>query len=238
MPRILLVDDDETVRDVVGHYLRAATYEVVEQGDGIDALLAATSEQFDLIILDLMLPGLNGIDLYQRLRAEHIETPIIMLTAKTDEQDRILGLEMGADDYISKPFSPRELVLRVQMVLRRTSQQDPAHVLLDEGCSDNTGKLCDGELCIDFNARKAYRNDRILNLTLREFDLLSFMMSHPNRVFTRDELMEAVWGWEFGDPSTVTVHVRRVRSKIEKHINDPKHLITVWGRGYRWDSAS
>lgn len=223
---ILLVDDDSTVRDVVRNYLLASNYQVFEAADGQTALDTLQRHTIDLLILDLMLPIIDGLEVFRRLRAQGYTTPTIMLTAKTDEHDRILGLEMGADDYVSKPFSPRELVLRVQTVLRHQRQQETQPSL-----------LCDGSLMVDVAARRATRDGKPLNLTLREFDLLCYFMSHPNQLFTRDELMTAVWGWEFGDPSTVTVHVRRLRSKIELDEAHPHHLITVWGRGYRWDRS-
>ena len=220
--RILLVDDDPTVRGVVSDYLRAAGHDVTEVGDGPTALQRGVEQ--DLIILDLMLPGIDGLEVFRRLRAGGVQAPVIMLTAKAAEADRVLGLELGADDYLAKPFSPRELVLRVAAVLRRNQPTPPGREI-----------LTDGDLSLDLTAQKVTRDGVLLMLTIREFDLLVHLVSHPDQVFSRDELMRAVWGWEVGDASTVTVHVRRLRGKVEPDPQHPTRLVTVWGRGYRWE---
>ncbi|RJQ71983.1 DNA-binding response regulator [Pseudonocardiaceae bacterium YIM PH 21723] len=229
MTRVLVVDDDLTVRDVVRRYLERAGYQVALAGDGESALRLAETTRPDLVILDLMLPGIDGLEVCRRLRADSA-VPIVMLTALGEEQDRIVGLELGADDYVTKPFSPRELVLRVQSVLRRitaagTQPADPSLV-------------ADGDLILEPGARKATLGGEVLQLTSREFELLVFLMSHPGVVFTRDDLLTKVWGWDFGDQSTVTVHVRRLREKIESNPAQPKRIATVWGVGYRYDSAA
>ncbi|GJF31679.1 DNA-binding response regulator [Kitasatospora sp. NE20-6] len=225
--RILVVDDDPTVAEVVTGYLRRAGYDVDRAADGHQAL-AAAARRPDLVVLDLMLPGIDGLEVCRRLRAtEHgAALPVVMLTAKGDEADRILGLELGADDYVTKPFSPRELVLRVQSVLRRAGAAAPA-----------AGTVVRGDLTLDPQARRAYRGGRELTLTLREFDLLTFFLRNPGAAFGREELMQRVWGWEFGDLSTVTVHVRRLREKIEDDPAAPRLISTVWGVGYRFDPA-
>lgn len=220
--RILLVDDDPTVRGVVSDYLRAAGHDVTEVGDGPTALQRGVEQ--DLIILDLMLPGIDGLEVFRRLRAGGVQAPVIMLTAKAAEADRVLGLELGADDYLAKPFSPRELVLRVAAVLCRNQPTPPGREI-----------LTDGDLSLDLTAQKVTRDGVPLTLTIREFDLLVHLVSHPDQVFSRDELMRAVWGWEVGDASTVTVHVRRLRGKVEPDPQHPTRLVTVWGRGYRWE---
>lgn len=223
---ILVVDDDPTVADVVVRYLEHAGYDVRQVADGPSALTAAASQSFDLIVLDVMLPGLDGLEVCRRLRLSSAVS-IIMLTAKGDETDRIVGLEVGADDYLSKPFSPRELLLRIQSVLRRSaggvSRPEPVAV------------RC-GSLVVDVAARQAERDGRPLHLTVREFDLLAFFVAHPRQAFDRAELLERVWGWTFGDHSTVTVHVRRLREKIEEDPTVPTRLVTLWGVGYRWDA--
>lgn len=225
MARILIVDDDSTVRQVVADYLRAAGYDVTEASDGPSGLATLTSG-VELAVLDVMLPGFDGLELFRRARAAGVDTPVIMLTAKGSETDRILGLESGADDYLAKPFSPRELVLRVQAVLRR-------------GAPDGGPRtVTDGDLVVDLGARKVCLAGRRLELTLREFDLLAHLVTHPDTVISRDALMAAVWGWEYGDASTVTVHVRRLREKIEPDPSRPSRLVTVWGRGYRWEPAA
>lgn len=225
MSRILIVDDDSTVRQVVADYLRAAGHEVTEASDGPSGLAALTSG-VDLAVLDLMLPGFDGLELFRRARAAGVDTPVIVLTAKGSETDRILGLESGADDYLAKPFSPRELVLRVQAVLRRGAPVGGPRTVTD------------GDLVVDLGARKVCLAGRRLELTLREFDLLAHLVTHPDTVISRDELMAAVWGWEYGDASTVTVHVRRLREKIEPDPSQPRRIVTVWGHGYRWEPTA
>jgi DNA-binding response OmpR family regulator len=227
--RVLVVDDDPTVSDVVRRYLERAGYAVVHAVDGPAALTEFERECPDLVVLDLMLPGMDGLEVCRRLRAVAARMPVIMLTALGEESDRVLGLQLGADDYITKPFSPRELVLRVQSVLRRAGAAEPA--------ADHLRPLHDGDLVIDPSRRVATRDGAELALTVREFDLLVHLMSHPGRAFRRSEMLESVWGWTFGDHSTVTVHVRRLREKIELDPANPRRIVTVWGVGYRYERA-
>jgi DNA-binding response OmpR family regulator len=228
--RVLVVDDDPTVSDVVRLYLERAGFEVALAADGITALSAYGRDQPDLVVLDLMLPGIDGLEVCRRLRASSSTVPIIMLTALGEEADRVLGLQLGADDYVTKPFSPRELVLRVQSVLRRSIGAEAAAVTPDQ-------PLVDGDLVVDPARRVAMLGGAELALTVREFDLLAFFMMHPGRAFRRTELLESVWGWTFGDHSTVTVHVRRLREKIEPDPANPQRIVTVWGVGYRFEPA-
>jgi DNA-binding response OmpR family regulator len=223
--RVLVVDDDQTVSDVVCRYLRHAGYQVGHAADGATALAAVAATAPDLVVLDLMLPQIDGLEVCRQLRARPDSLPIIMLTALGDEVDRLVGLQMGADDYVTKPFSPRELVLRVASVLRRSAAPvvRPPQVLVD------------ADLVVETGARVARLAGRPLSLTVREFDLLSWLMRHPSRAFTRDQLLEEVWGWSFGDSSTVTVHVRRLREKIESDPASPRRIVTVWGVGYRYE---
>uniref|UniRef100_UPI000E6C5C3C response regulator n=1 Tax=Thermomonospora amylolytica TaxID=1411117 RepID=UPI000E6C5C3C len=225
--RILVVDDDPTVADVVMRYLVRDGHRVRCVADGREALAAARAEPPDLVVLDLMLPGMNGLEVCRRLREESA-VPIVMLTALGEETDRLVGLESGADDYVTKPFSPRELALRVRSVLRRV-RGGPAPAGRDGGL------LADGDLVVDLDAHEARLGGALLSLTAREFDLLAFLMRHPRRAFTRDELLEQVWGWSFGDSSTVTVHVRRLREKVERDSTAPRRIVTVWGVGYRYE---
>ncbi|AXK36794.1 DNA-binding response regulator [Streptomyces armeniacus] len=221
--RILVVDDDPTVTEVVAGYLDRAGFTVDRAGDGPGALERAEAAPPDLVVLDLMLPGLDGLQVCRRLRARG-PVPVVMLTARGDEEDRILGLEIGADDYVTKPFSPRELVLRIESVLRRA------------GASAADGPLLHGGgITLDPGARTVADARGPLALTLREFDLLAHFLRHPGHAFSREELMSAVWGWDFGDLSTVTVHVRRLRHKIEADPARPRMINTVWGVGYRFD---
>jgi DNA-binding response OmpR family regulator len=225
--RVLVVEDDLTVAEVVSTYLKRDGFEVEHVTDGQDALDAAARNWPDLVVLDLMLPGIDGLEVCRRLRATG-EVPVIMLTALGSENDRVVGLEVGADDYVTKPFSPRELTLRVKSVLRRaggTPTPVPGAPTLLEA----------GPIRMDVTAHRVTLHGEPLALTTREFDLLAHLLAHPGEAFTREALMRTVWGWEFGDQSTVTVHVRRLREKIEVDPADPKLLVTVWGVGYRFD---
>ena len=221
--RVLVVDDDPTVAEVVSEYLHSAGFVVDRVADGFAAIEAEARISPDLIVLDRMLPGIDGIEACRRIRLTS-STPIILLTALGSEEERIRGFEAGADDYLTKPFSPRELVLRVQSVLRRSLADYAPEPALDRG-----------PFHIDPAARVAKMSGRLLALTVREFDLLSFLVKHPNQAFSREELLTAVWGWTYGDLSTVTVHVRRLREKIEPDPTKPTLLTTVWGVGYRLD---
>ena len=222
MPEVLVVDDDDTVASVVVNYLERAGHETRRVGDGQAALDAVASDPPDLMVLDLMLPEVDGLEVCRRVRKTLPALPIIMLTALGEAEDRIAGLEVGADDYVTKPFSPRELVLRIDSVLRRAAMlPQPSAVLVA------------GSLRVDSAARRATRDGAELALTVRELDLLVFLMAHPGIAFNREQLMHEVWGWTFGDQSTVTVHVRRLREKIEDDPTNPKLIQTVWGIGYR-----
>ncbi len=223
--RVLVVDDDPMVSDVVRRYLERDGFTVGLAADGPAALRAFGLEKPDLVVLDLMLPGLDGLEVCRRMRAVAPDLPVVMLTALGEESDRVLGLEIGADDYVTKPFSPRELVLRIRSVLRRTTPPAPAAA----------ETLVDGDLAVDVARRIVRLGGREIALTVREFDLLVFLMRHPGRVFRRAELLEQVWGWTFGDQSTVTVHMRRLREKIEDDPAEPKRILTVWGVGYRYE---
>ncbi|MEV6792896.1 response regulator transcription factor [Streptomyces sp. NPDC051320] len=226
-PRVLVVDDDPTVSEVVTGYLDRAGYAVDRAADGPAALECAARCRPDLVVLDLMLPGMDGLEVCRALR-DTGPVPVIMLTARGDEDDRILGLEIGADDYVTKPFSPRELVLRVESVLRRSAVSD-----------DRPGpQLRAAGITVDPAARRATKDGRELALTLREFDLLTYLVEHPGQACSRERLMHEVWGWEFGDLSTVTVHVRRLRGKVEDDPAVPTLIQTVWGVGYRFDAVS
>jgi two-component system response regulator ResD len=232
MARVLVVDDDLVVAEVVVDYLRHAGMEPRHAADGPTALSLAEEWRPDLVVLDLMLPGIDGLEVCRRLRKawdDQVPLPVIMLSALGEENDRVLGLETGADDYIAKPFSPRELALRVEAVLRRTNAAET-------GALPPQRPLRSGRIEVDVAARRARRDGRELVLTVREFDLLAFFVSHPGQAFTRAELMKRVWGWSYGDQSTVTVHVRRLRDKIEDESASPVLLRTVRGTGYCWQA--
>jgi two-component system response regulator ResD len=223
MSTILVVDDEPIVRDVVVRYLRRDGYRTREAATGDEAREILEAEMPELVVLDVMLPGTDGLELCRWIRARS-DLPVIMLTARGGETDRIVGLELGADDYVTKPFSPRELAVRVRNVLRRS------RALADEG-----ERITFGPFEIDCSARELRRDATLLSLTAKEFDLLWFLASHPRRVFSRDQLMDGVWGYTTAlDTGTVTVHVRRLRQKIESDPSRPRFLETVWGVGYRF----
>ena len=227
MARILLVEDDATVREAVAAYLGRAGHDVDAVADGTAALTRFVAESPDLVLLDLMLPGLGGLEVCRRMRSMRHDVPVVMVTAKGQEHERVQGLQHGADDYVTKPFSLRELELRVRSVLRRASAPPPEVVDV----------LRDGDLAIDLGARTVTRGGEPLALTARELDLLAWLVQHPGIVWNRDDLIRRVWGWEVGDASTVTVHVRRLREKVEVDPSAPVRLSTVFGRGYRWDAT-
>jgi DNA-binding response OmpR family regulator len=224
--RIMVVDDDATLNDVVGRYLTRDGHQVECHADGFSALGRIEAEPPDLIVLDLMLPGIDGLEVCRRIRQQW-PIPVIMLTALGEETNRVVGFETGADDYVTKPFSPRELTLRVRSVLRRARGGGLGMPSL--------GVLCDGDLAVDLSAHEAKLGQALLALTAREYDLLVFLMRHQRRVFTREQLLEEVWNWSFGDTSTVTVHVRRLREKLEQDPTLPQRIVTVWGVGYRYE---
>ncbi len=225
--RIMVVDDDRTLADVVGRYLIRDGHRVECVHDGQAALARIEAEPPDLVVLDLMLPSVGGLEVCRRLRSRW-PIPVVMLTALGDEIDKIVGFEAGADDYMTKPFSPRELALRVRSVLRRARggglQGAPSQ-----------GVVADGDLQVDLGAHEASIGSQLLALTSREYDLLVFLMRHPRQAFTRDQLLHQVWNWSFGDTSTVTVHVRRLREKLETDPTLPRRIVTVWGVGYRYE---
>jgi DNA-binding response OmpR family regulator len=222
--RVLVVDDDPTVAEVVTRYLEREGFDVEAIGDGVAAVDRALADLPALVVLDLMLPGLDGLEVCRRLR-EAAPIPVIMLTARGEEEDRVIGLELGADDYLAKPFSPRELTARVKSVLRRAAEPFPPA----------SGRLVFDDLEIDLGAREARMHGSVVALTAREFELLAFLARFPRRAFRREELLERVWGFTYGDTATVTVHIRRLREKLEADPSEPRHLVTVWGVGYRLD---
>ena len=225
--KVLIVDDEPNIREVVGLYLRRDGHEVVSAADGEEALSMFSSAVPDLVVLDLMLPKVGGLEVCRRMRAER-RVPLIMLTARGEEEERIVGLSLGADDYVVKPFSPRELAARVAAVLRRV-----------EGSSGDANQkvLSFDGLRIDPNTREVLVRGEPAMLTAREFDLLHHLAASPGKVYTRDQLMELVWGYTFSaDTSTVTVHMRRLREKVEPDPARPRYLQTVWGVGYKFSA--
>jgi DNA-binding response OmpR family regulator len=223
MTTVLVVDDEPTIREIVAGYLERDGYRTLEAADGNRARELLERDPPDLVVLDVMLPGTDGLELCRWIRSRS-RLPVIMLTARGEESDRIVGLELGADDYVTKPFSPRELAARVRTVLRRAEPE----AVSEERLSFNG-------LVIDSATREVTKNGTPLRLTAREFDFLWFVASHPCRVFSREQIMRRVWGYSSAlDTGTVTVHVRRLREKIEDQPSRPRHLETVWGVGYRF----
>jgi DNA-binding response OmpR family regulator len=219
---VLVVDDDPIVLDVVVRYLERDGFRTLTAADGDAARAMLERERPSLVVLDVMLPGIDGLSLCRWIRANS-DLPVILLTARGEEADRIVGLELGADDYVTKPFSPRELATRVRTVLRRTTSPPP-----------RAEQLKIGELALNAATREVHRNGKLLKLTVKEFDLLWFLASHPNHVFSRDQLMDRIWGYAAAfDTGTITVHIRRLREKIEHEPSRPQLLETVWGVGYR-----
>ena len=225
-PRVLIIEDDPNVSEVVTRYLEREGYRVESAADGSAGLEMALAAPPDLVVLDLMLPSMGGLDVCRRLR-EAAPVPVIMLTARGEEADRITGLELGADDYVAKPFSPRELTARVRAVLRRASGT--------LGPTSGPDVLRADDLELDTVAHEARLRGELISLTAKEFDLLAHLMRHPRRAFRREELLAEVWGFAYGDTSTVTVHVRRLREKIEPDPSEPRRVVTVWGIGYRFE---
>jgi DNA-binding response OmpR family regulator len=223
--RVLLVDDEPMVREVLARYLEHDGYDVVTADDGVQALDRFGEHHPDLVLLDLMLPRIDGLEVFRRMRAIG-DVPVIMITARGQEVDRIVGLDLGADDYVAKPFSPREVVSRVRAVLRRAAPPD----------DDGPTVLVAGDLEIDVERREVRKSGVPVRLTRKEFDLLAHMAARPGVTLSRTQLLEDVWdfAWD-GDSSTVTVHIRRLREKIEDRPSDPARLITVWGVGYRFE---
>jgi DNA-binding response OmpR family regulator len=227
-PRVLVVEDDSTVSEVVTRYLEREGFVVESAYDGQTALERALAEPPELVVLDLMIPGPDGFEVLRRLRADApAPVPVIILTARGEEADCVSGLEVGADDYVTKPFSPRELTARVKAVLRRAGSPTTA--------AGGPAVLRAGDLVVDTAARQVHVAGRPAALTAREFDLLVHLMRHPRQAFRREELLEQVWGFTYGDTSTVTVHVRRLRDKVEPDRAQPRHICTVWGVGYRFE---
>ncbi len=226
MTHIVIVEDEPSISDVVSLYLKRAGFEVTTFSDGLAAFEHFSNNLPDLVILDVMLPGMDGFTLIRSIR-DRADVPVILLTSRREESDRIAGLELGADDYVVKPFSPQELVSRVRAVLRRTQAKSD---------SSPQGSIQVGDLNINPQTREVSINGNEVILTAKEFDLLYHLAIHPRQVFSRNQLLENIWGLrDFIDPSTVTVHIRRLREKIENDPTAPRHLVTVWGVGYKFE---
>lgn len=228
--QLLLVEDDDAIADALRLHLEQAGYRLHRESNGVLAMAAIDRQRWDMVLLDLMLPGADGWDVCRHLRARHADVPVIMLSARTTEAHRVLGLELGADDYLAKPFSMLELVARVRALLRRMEQLRLAPVA--------NARLSFGPFQLDTERRELMRGADVIPLTLREFDLLHFMLRHPGRAFSRSELLQRVWGAGFdGYEHTVNSHINRLRTKIELDPREPARIVTVWGVGYRFDEG-
>ena len=227
MTKILLVEDEESIRSFLKINLERNSFQVIEAGTGEEGIEKALLEKPEIIILDVMLPGIDGFQVCSRLRKEFPNVGIIMLTAKGQDMDKIMGLEFGADDYIIKPFNPLEVVLRVKAILRRIG--------ISEDESSNKNKLMGGPFIIDLYSQKLLKNNKEIDVTPKEYMLMKLFIENPNKAFTRDELLNLIWGYNFfGDPKIIDVNIRRLRSKIEDDSSNPQYIETVWGIGYRW----
>ena len=229
MPKVLLIEDDPDIVQLLKIHLADLSCEVTTELNGLSGYQMSISEEFDLIILDIMLPDMDGIDICRKVRAKEISTPILMLTAKSEEIDKVLGLEIGADDYMTKPFSIREFIARVKAILRRSK-------LIKEGLENNKGCMTFDDLEIDVEMRKVTLGTNKIELSPKEFELLVTLASNPGRSFNRSRLLALVWGYDFdGYQHTVNSHINRLRSKIEPDMNNPKFIMTTWGVGYKFN---
>ena len=227
MTKILLVEDEESIRSFLKINLERNSFQVIEAGTGEEGIEKALLEKPEIIILDVMLPGIDGFQVCSRLRKEFPNAGIIMLTAKGQDMDKIMGLEFGADDYIIKPFNPLEVVLRVKAILRRIG--------ISEDESSNKNKLMGGPFIIDLYSQKLLKDNKEIDVTPKEYMLMKLFIENPNKAFTRDELLNLIWGYNFfGDPKIIDINIRRLRSKIEDDSSNPQYIETVWGIGYRW----
>ena len=227
MTKILLVEDEESIRSFLKINLERNSFQVIEAGTGEEGIEKALLEKPEIIILDVMLPGIDGFQVCSRLRKEFPNAGIIMLTAKGQDMDKIMGLEFGADDYIIKPFNPLEVVLRVKAILRRIG--------ISEDESSNKNKLMGGPFIIDLYSQKLLKDNKEIDVTPKEYMLMKLFIENPNKAFTRDELLNLIWGYNFFvDPKIIDVNIRRLRSKIEDDSSNPQYIETVWGIGYRW----
>ncbi|PWF99420.1 response regulator transcription factor [Levilactobacillus bambusae] len=226
MVKVLVVDDEPSIVTLLEYNLRAAGHEVVSASDGETALNLAMTQSFDVILLDLMLPKLDGLEVTKRLRQEKVTTPIIIITAKNNEFDKVFGLELGADDYITKPFAPREVLARIKAVLRRYDQQPTRNVT-------DSPLIQVGGLIIDQDKYQVKRGDQVVELTPREFELLLFLAKRPGKVWSRDQLLESVWGFDYsGQTRMVDIHISHLREKVERNPKHPELIKTVRGFGY------
>ena len=230
MKKVLVVEDDKSIAELIEIHLKDLNCEVLLASDGEAGLDNALNKQFDLIVLDLMLPGLSGLEICKQLRKKDDYTPVLMLTAKSEELDKVLGLEVGADDYLTKPFSIREFIARVKAIFRRIEAIQKEN--------SNEDDITIGNLKIEVSKRKVLLDNKRVDLTPKEFDLLHLLAAHPGRTYTREQLLSLLWGYQYnGYEHTVNSHINRLRSKIETDLSNPKYILTSWGVGYRFNES-
>jgi DNA-binding response OmpR family regulator len=228
MKKVLIIEDDKTISDLIEIHLLDLNCQITKSYDGDTGLKLALENNFDLIVLDLMLPKIDGLEICKEVRKQEIYTPILMLTAKSEEIDKVIGLEFGADDYLTKPFSIREFIARVKAIFRRM------HVMQKE--SAGTSDIIVGDLIIEISKRRVTLEGERVELTPKEFDLLYLLASHPGTTYTREQLLNILWGYQYnGYEHTVNSHINRLRTKIEKDVSEPKYILTSWGVGYRFN---
>jgi two-component system, OmpR family, alkaline phosphatase synthesis response regulator PhoP len=232
--RVLVIEDDKNIVDLLAIHLSEIGFEVESASDGTDGLKKAMAGGYGLMVLDLMLPGIDGLSICRRVREQDKHTPILMLTARSEEMDKILGLELGADDYVTKPFSPRELIARVKALVRRVRESDP-----DAPRTDDAAPIRIGELTIDTEKHRVFLGESEIDLTAKEYDLLTMLATHPGQAFNREQLLDRVWHYQHeGYNHTVNSHINRLRSKVESDPSHPRYIRTVWGYGYRFSEPS
>ncbi|MGH4140226.1 response regulator transcription factor [Clostridium sp.] len=228
MSRILIVEDEESIRKFIKISLKRKKFEVFEAGSAEEGLQKILQENPDLVILDIMLPGMNGFELCEKLKKQNENIGIIILTARGQDMDKIMGLEFGADDYMVKPFNPLELIARINSLLRRMNHKN----------KEQSNFINSREFRIDLYSKKIFKNDIELDLTPKEFLLMKMFIQNPSKALSRDELLNVIWGYEYiGDTKIVDVNIRRLRSKVEKDPSEPHYIETVWGTGYRWGES-
>ena len=241
MKKVLLVDDEPSIVTLLAFSLEKDGYEVTTATDGAEGYRLAISNPFDFIILDLMLPSMDGMDICKRLRQEKFDTPIMILTAKDDELEKIIGLELGADDYMTKPFSPREVLARMKAILRRTNKAVPAEPVATaqpEPTEDETEKIEVGEITIFPQLYEVHVAGELIEVTPKEFELLLYMAKRANRILSREQLLNAIWNFDYaGETRIVDVHISHLREKIEKDTKNPQYIRTVRGFGYKFEVA-
>jgi DNA-binding response OmpR family regulator len=228
MKNVLVIEDDRSISDLLEIHLKDLNCNIIKSYDGKDGLELAVQNNYDLIVLDIMLPNVDGLQICKEVRKKEEYTPVLMLTSKSEEIDKVIGLEVGADDYLTKPFGIREFIARVKAIFRRTEAMQKV--------IENQSDISIGDIVIEISKRRVTLNGERLDLTPKEFDLLLLLASHPGTTYTREQLLNILWGYQYnGYEHTVNSHINRLRNKIEKDLSNPKYILTSWGVGYRFN---